>query len=354
MLKIDRHQRKFVEVKRRRLDEAGYRERIDVQAMIRNSPEQFFAEMGEHLLLIAEELRPASFVDDRIDLLALDSSGAVVIIELKRGSNKLQLLQALAYASMVAKWRPEQLISLRAALTNEPNLEVTKELEEFLEGDSDALNEMQRVILIAEAFDFEVLSTAEWLSERYEVDIRCYRLSLSSDAETDFVNCTCIFPPPELSQHAISRKRGARIERDVSWADWDEALSSVSQPVADFFRHELSHGAENYLRKRALRFRHDGRRRWNVHARSDRAYVWQRGRFDDDIEFWAAKLGTDANVEPVKQGSCLRFFLRRPEQFHQFKTAVLADLRNLRFHGSSQLVGDDDDHDLSASPADAS
>jgi hypothetical protein len=183
MLKIDRNHRKFIEVRRRRLDEAGYRERLDVQAMIRNSPEQFFAEMGEHLLLITEELRPATFVDDRIDLLAIDPSGAVVIIELKRGNNKLQLLQALAYASMVAKWRPEQLVSLRAALTNRPDSEVEKDLEEFLEGDPDALNEMQRVILIAEAFDFEVLSTAEWLSERYAVDIRCYRLSLSSDTE---------------------------------------------------------------------------------------------------------------------------------------------------------------------------
>src|SRR5439155_24638399 len=131
MLKIDRNERKFVEVRRRGLDEAGYRERLDVQAMIRNSPEQFFAEMDEHLLLIAEEVRPATFVDDRIDLLALDRSGAVVIIELKRGNNKLQLLQALAYASMVAKWPPEQLISVRAALTDRQGSEVAKDWEEF-------------------------------------------------------------------------------------------------------------------------------------------------------------------------------------------------------------------------------
>jgi hypothetical protein len=76
MLKIDRNQRKFVAVRRRRLDEAGYSERLDVQSMIRNRPEQFFAEMGEHLLLIAEELRPATFVDDRIDQISLPSPSA--------------------------------------------------------------------------------------------------------------------------------------------------------------------------------------------------------------------------------------------------------------------------------------
>lgn len=345
MLKIDRAQQRFVEVKRRQFEEAGYRERLDVQVMIRNSPEQFFAEMGEKLLLIAEELRPATFVDDRIDLLAVDPSGMVVVIELKRGNDKLQLLQALAYASMVAKWKPDQLVARRAALTERPDSEVIKELEEFLEGEPDALNQMQRVILIAEAFDFEVLSTAEWLYERYDIDIRCYRLSLSSDAQSDFINCTCIFPPPELSQHAISRKRAARVEREVSWANWDEALSSVSLPVADFFRKELSNKSENYLRKRIVRFRHNGRRRWDVSARSDRAYVWQKGRFDGDVDFWAAKLGTDANVEPVKEGACLRFFLRRSEQFEHFKSAIVDDLHNRAFRDSPLAIDDDEDHD---------
>ena len=42
--------------------------------------------MGEALLLLGEEVKPDSFVDDRIDLLALDQQGASVIIELKRGS----------------------------------------------------------------------------------------------------------------------------------------------------------------------------------------------------------------------------------------------------------------------------
>ena len=69
--------------------------------MICNSPDEFFKEMDEELLLLGEEVKPAEFVDDRIDLLAIDKQGSVVVMELKRGSNKLHLLQALAYASIV-------------------------------------------------------------------------------------------------------------------------------------------------------------------------------------------------------------------------------------------------------------
>ena len=58
----------------------------NLQPMIRNAPREFFAELGEQLLPLGEEIRPSEVVDDRIDLLALDADGAAVIIELKRGA----------------------------------------------------------------------------------------------------------------------------------------------------------------------------------------------------------------------------------------------------------------------------
>lgn len=74
--------------------------------MICNAPDEFFSELGATLLQIGEEVHPS---DDRIDILAIDSEGAVVIIELKRGAHKHQLLQSLAYAAMISDWEPEEL-----------------------------------------------------------------------------------------------------------------------------------------------------------------------------------------------------------------------------------------------------
>jgi hypothetical protein len=118
------------------------------------------------LLPLGEEIRPSEVVDDRIDLLAVDTDGAAVIIELKRGAHKLELLQALAYAALISDWTPARLIAERSRFSRKSENETEEEVDEFLDEGSNTLNGSQRVVLIAEEYDFEVLATAKWLSER--------------------------------------------------------------------------------------------------------------------------------------------------------------------------------------------
>src|SRR3954447_5916378 len=76
----------------------GILERADLQAMIANSWATFTGEIGfPSLALVGEEIQPHPDVADRIDLLAFDDeNGRASVIELKRDSHKLQLLQALS------------------------------------------------------------------------------------------------------------------------------------------------------------------------------------------------------------------------------------------------------------------
>jgi hypothetical protein len=326
MLRLDRTGRTLTRLETQPLASAQISERYDLQEFIVQSPEAFFAELGEKILLIASEVRPSDDVDDRIDLLGVDAEGNAVIVELKRGNDKFQLFQAISYAAMIASWEPHDFEAEMEEKTSRARL------SDFLNNGRDSLNRGQRIILVAEAFDYSVLIGAEWLSERYGVNIRCCQLSLAIDStggRSEYLVCTNIFPAPEIAEQAVRRGRQRGRSTGLKWDDWPSLLDSLPNPVvADFFRSELAQQRESALSKEELRYRIDGTRRWNVHARAKaaHAYVWQLGRFEGDLEFWRQLLSRPDDVGSVKGGRALSFALETAADFSYFEKAVKHDL----------------------------
>lgn len=151
MLKLDSEVKRFDRLEPVLLGDLGLKEREHLQECICKSPDAFFDELDENLLILGTEVAPSDIVGDRIDIFALDSDGTSVIIELKRGSNKWQLLQALAYAAMISKWGVgEEFLSRREISAKQ------EAIKDFVESETSELNRSQRVIMVAEAFDYEV------------------------------------------------------------------------------------------------------------------------------------------------------------------------------------------------------
>ena len=325
MLKIDRNKRSFVQLDTPSLAEAAVSERYDLQEYISNSPEAFFGELGQDLFLIGKEVPLSTTVPDRLDLLAVDRQGRLVVTELKRGSHKLQHLQAISYAAMISFWSPDDILGMLSE-------DRQAALEDFLEEGTEGLNRQQRIILVAEAYDYALLASAEWLSERYGLEIQCCRIALARDeqAASEYLVCTNVYPAPELASEAAARGRvrsGAPQTLELRWTDWESALSDVTNhAVAEFFRQELASGRDGYLRKRCLRYHSGGRRRWHVDARKTSAYVWQTGRFTGDIEFWQDRVSTPDSVQAVKRSTCLRFRLHSAEDFEAFRNTVAREV----------------------------
>jgi len=340
MLKVNRDTNILTQLPTQSLPDAGWKEREDLQQMIRNSPNEFFDEMGEELYLIGEEVTPTDFVEDRIDLLAVDQQGSLVVLELKRKANKFQLLQAIAYAAMVAKWDPGQVINAAAEFSGKSDDEATNQLEAFMTEQIEELNLSQRLILIAEGFDYEVMVAAEWLTEKYNMDVRCYRLKLSRDNDTEYLSCTRAFPPAEITEHSIRRGR-RRVGNSGKWSNWEAALAAVdNKSIVDFFNTELEQQRDNNVNKRQLIFRINRKRVWGVHARADYCYVWQDGRFENDLQIWKEKLSKGSDVAPVRNKSCLRFYLRTKDDFEEFKNVAKSDLKGLNYVTEHETLGE--------------
>ncbi|HSF18111.1 MAG TPA: hypothetical protein VLK65_21420 [Vicinamibacteria bacterium] len=323
MLKIDRDKQIFSLLDTPTLADVSITERYDLQEFISNSPNEFFTEIGQELFLLGKEVEASKNVQDRIDLLAVDKEGTCVVIELKRGNHKLHMLQAISYAGMISQWEPDDCLQLL-------NDERQEELSNFLEVEREDINRQQRVLLVAESYDYALLVAAEWLSERYGVDIICCRIALAKDSASDseYLVCSNVFPAPELAKEAVSRGRGRGGASKVGWPDWEAALSGITNnAVISYFRQELAKGREAYRPKRLLHYRLAGKRRWFVSAREKNAYVWQQGRFENDVEFWKHGLSESDDVKPVKNGACLRLFLNTAEHFQFFHEAATQKLQ---------------------------
>lgn len=306
MLRVDRNSRQVARLDEPTLSDLNILERNDLQEFIFNSPEAFFPEINEKIFLIGKEISPSTDVGDRIDLLGMDQEGTVVIVELKRGSNKLQMLQSISYAGMISRWKSDDF----KALMTENSWEA---LGEFLLVDSDDINRKQRLLLIAESFDYALLSGAEWLTEEYGVDVKCVSISMAVDSSSgvEYMAASSTFPPEGLAEKAQPRQvHGGKATKPLKWADWGEALESVeNNDLKGFAQSHLEAGKGNYLRRRELRFSIGGKRRLGVFLRSKHAYVWQVERFAGDLDHWTEGLQDRDSVKPVKRGNCLVFNL---------------------------------------------
>jgi hypothetical protein len=340
MLRIDRNRKSFTLLDTSTLTEEELLEREHLQEFISHSPKEFFGEINEELFIIGTEVKPSDTVQDRIDLLAIDKEGACVVIELKRGSNKLHMLQAISYAGMISAWSPEDLESL----LDEDRQEA---LADFLECEKEDVNRQQRIILIAEGYDYALLAGAEWLSDQFGVSISCCRISVAKDeaANAEYLVCSTVYPAPELAAEAKPRGRATQVSGRAKWTDWESALADVTNvDVVNFFKEQLAANRDSYLPRRTLIYRLDGRRRWNLHGRRKLGYVWQIGRFENDIEFRSARLSEGDSVKPVKRGEALRMLLLTERDFAEFHKAARAELRDVVWtkHGAENDV---DEHD---------
>ena len=216
MFTVNHQTNRISPVKTKRFSELGFTERKHLQEWLAHEP----SALGEELLIIQKEFDGFDDTRERLDLLALDKDGNLVIIENKLDDSGRDVVwQALKYASYCASLTKAQIVDIYQQYLDryEP---VTREVDllnapasasaricEFLDApDLDELKlnlgNSQRIMLVAANFRKEVTSTALWLLGQ-GISIACFKITPYSLGEQLLINIDQIIPTPEAKELMI-------------------------------------------------------------------------------------------------------------------------------------------------------
>lgn len=311
MLKFDTHNRKIHPLESTELKTEDLLERNDLQQTICNSWDLFKFEIGlPSAYLIGQEIQPGGPTQNRIDILAFDADdSSLVVIELKRDRNKLQLLQSLSYAAMVGKWDAEILI---------PKIqrECTPDIDELTDLiNANDLNNDIKIILIAENYDPEVIITSDWLVSNYALNITAFAISLYKMANDTFLALDQKYPLKELSD-SYDLRRSPKKNKKKQEITWDEITHKLNYPFAEeAIAKCLAIKPGDPSRQRFLHIKTglDGFRWVTLMFRKNYINTYIIGSYENDEEFLRTKFGKDAEISSWKHGWSV--LIRTQEQY---------------------------------------
>jgi hypothetical protein len=207
MFLINKEQNLISKIQEKTFNELGFHEREHLQEWLAKNPEA----LGEELLIIQKEFSGFSDTNERLDLLALDKQGNIVVIENKLDdSGKDVTWQVMKYASYCASLSKSNIKNIYQDYLGKTNSENNAEenLSEFFEGkdfEEIQLNkgQTQRLILVAGNFRKEVTSTVLWLLN-YKLRIQCFKVTPFQLNDQLFLNVEQIIPMKEAEEYSIS------------------------------------------------------------------------------------------------------------------------------------------------------
>lgn len=177
MYLIDKENNSLVKVEECSFSDLGMSERYNLQEWIAKEP----SSLGEELLIIQKEFDGFADTRERLDLLALDKLGNLVIIENKLDDSGRDVTwQAIKYASYCSSLTKQDIIEIyQRYLGASANAE--EMLSDFFDGKdlSDVeinVGNSQRIFFVAANFRKEVTSSVMWLLN-FNLRIKCFKVT---------------------------------------------------------------------------------------------------------------------------------------------------------------------------------
>ena len=257
MFKIDSAANRINPLEVKRFTDLGFTERKHLQEWLENYPQALSQGEGDELLIIQKEFDGFDDTRERLDLLAIDKEGNLVIIENKLDDSGRDVVwQALKYASYCANLKKQQVVEIfqrylnqKAQLDGAEPANAEKVLLEFLLADdlqSVQLNTLksQRIILVAANYRKEVTNTVLWLSQ-FGVICQCFKVTPYQAGTELFLNVEQIIPTPEAADFMIgiiakdAEEKSASNEQKhrhtLRLAFWEQTLEALGRSNCSLF-----------------------------------------------------------------------------------------------------------------------
>jgi hypothetical protein len=200
----------------------GILERQHLQAALKRQIDV----VAPNCLVISEEFAEWRGSQRRIDLLAVNKEGNLVVVELKRTETGEHMeLQSLRYAAMVSTLTFSRAVEIYQKYLNSIGDELNAEnsLLEFLgweepQEDDFALDVC--IVLVSSDFSKELTTSVMWLNER-NIDIRCVRFTPYKYQNQILIDVQQIIPLPEAESYQIKIKQQSEVRREAQKSSKD-------------------------------------------------------------------------------------------------------------------------------------
>lgn len=226
MFLIDRANRKTIPLKEQSFSSLNLTERNDLQEWIADNP----LVLGERLLIIQKEFAGFSDTRERLDLLALDENGNLVIIENKLDdSGKDVVWQALKYVSYCAALTKSEIADIYQSYLGEGQAAKDRISEFFNNQDFESIrlnpnDGDQRIIFVAANFRKEVTSTVLWLRD-HGVDITCIKVGIFQSEGRLYLDTDQILPIRDIGDYQI--RLAAKKQEDIVSSNEEAARNKL-------------------------------------------------------------------------------------------------------------------------------
>jgi len=216
MYLIDKVSNTITQIQEKTFKDLGFSERKHLQEWIANNPSCLG---GEELLIIQKEFDGFNDTSERLDLLALDKFGNIVVIENKLDDSGRDVTwQVIKYASYCSSLNKEQICNIYQSYLNKTvsGVNAAEKLSEFFDNkdyEDIVLNQgtRQRIIMVSGSYRKEVTSAVLWLMN-FNLRIQCFKVTPFQNGESLLLDIEQILPLKDTEEFTISMANKAQEE----------------------------------------------------------------------------------------------------------------------------------------------